>query len=59
MAFKMPTTALEAPNLMAKRVRKDPEAKTNEKELKKLKILKPRLADLSRLGESGAAMPSV
>jgi len=44
---------------MANKVKKDPETKTNEKELKKLKILKPRLADLSRLGESGAAMRSV
>jgi hypothetical protein len=37
MALMIPTTALEAPILMAKRVRKEPETKMKEDELKKLK----------------------
>jgi hypothetical protein len=59
MAFSMPTTALEAPNLMAKRDMKEPDTQTKENELKKLNMLKPRRAEKSRAGESGAAMASV
>jgi hypothetical protein len=52
----MPTTALEAPRRTAKRVMKEPDTKTKEKELRRLKIVKSRRADLSLARESGTAI---